>query len=89
MRNIIASARGACHPAENVSALPLAAGAAAEDAEFCAVRVVQRYVLRGIRHYDHRTLRGRELDAWEDEALLAVQRPYQPPPPPPVTRKDR
>jgi hypothetical protein len=42
-------------------------------------------VLRGIRHYDHRTLTGRKLDAWEEEALLVVQRAFEPPkrPPPP------
>lgn len=31
--------------------------------------------LRGIHHFDHRTLRDRRLDAWETEALDAVQRP--------------
>lgn len=31
--------------------------------------------LRGIRHFDHRTLKDRRLDAWESEALEAVQRP--------------
>jgi hypothetical protein len=31
--------------------------------------------LRGIRHYDHRTLKNRKLDEWEAEALDAVQRP--------------
>lgn len=30
--------------------------------------------LRGIHHFDHRTLKGRKLDAWETEALTAVQR---------------
>ena len=31
--------------------------------------------LRGIRHFDHRTLKDRRLDEWETEALDAVQRP--------------
>lgn len=31
--------------------------------------------LRGIRHFDHRTLKDRRLDDWETEALEAVQRP--------------
>jgi hypothetical protein len=31
--------------------------------------------LRGIRHFDHRTLKDRNLDEWEAEALDAVQRP--------------
>ncbi len=41
--------------------------------------------LRGIRHYDHRTLAGRRLDERESEALEAVQRTEVPAPPP---RKD-
>ena len=42
-------------------------------------------VLRGIRHYDSRTLQGRKLDDWEEEALLSVQKAFEPPPrrPPP------
>lgn len=31
--------------------------------------------LRGIHHFDHRTLKDRRLDEWETEALDAVQRP--------------
>lgn len=40
-------------------------------------------VLRGIRHYDSRTLQGRKLDPWEEEALLSVQKAFEPPPRPP------
>lgn len=31
--------------------------------------------LRGIRHFDHRTIKDRQLNEWEAEALSAVQRP--------------
>jgi hypothetical protein len=40
-------------------------------------------VLRGIRHYDSRTLQERKLDAWEQEALIVVQRAFEQPPRPP------
>jgi len=44
--------------------------------------------LRGIRHFDHRTLKGRRLDPWEVEALDLVQRrqPYERPQEPGDTR---
>lgn len=44
--------------------------------------------LRGIRHFDHRTLADRRLDAREQEALLAVQLPLERDPRPPADRKD-
>jgi len=44
-------------------------------------------VLRGIRHYDSRTLQDRKLDAWEEEALIVVQRAFEQPPPRPPPDK--
>jgi hypothetical protein len=44
-------------------------------------------VLRGIRHYDSRTLQQRKLDAWEEEALIVVQRAFEQPPPRPPPDK--
>jgi len=79
----------ASDPLDDVLAFVAAHAADFQWGSMESVPLYDRFlVLRGIRHYDHRTLAGRALDPWEDEALLAVQRPYQPPPRPQPRRGD-
>jgi hypothetical protein len=79
----------ASDPLDDVLAFVAAHAADFQWGSLESVPLYDRFlVLRGIRHYDHRTLAGRRLDAWEDEALLAVQRPYDPPPRPRVPEED-
>jgi len=60
------------------------AWAAAHSADFLFGPIESRplydrfLALRGLRAHDHRTLRGRDLDVREEEALEAVQRPLVP-----------